>query len=241
MSDTNRLQNSLNKYFKNDIKLYYVSDAFYIIITKSDKFYEMKSNYFLSEDFPKNKISLLAISDDQSATNQIIEESIVDELCGKDIVNIANGILHAIALSANGEIYCWGSNIFGLLGNDLLQDHIFKPQLNEYLSGKQVKDICCGHLHTLVLTNDGEVYAWGHNVYGQVGNEFSINYQLLPSNLNNFIGEKCKSISCGSYHSMVLTESGRAYSWGMYSEGQLGYFSKIPELSYPNSAVINDF
>ncbi len=88
--------------------------------------------------------------------------------------------------------------------------------MNEYLGDKQVIDIFCGEKHSLVLTNSGDVYAWGCNYWGQVGigrsglNEF----QSIPMKVNVFNDEKVVMISCGGLHLMALTERGHVFSWG---------------------------
>ncbi len=83
--------------------------------------------------------------------------------------------------------------------------------MNEYLSDKKIINICCGECHPLVLTNSGEVYAWGWNRDQQIVNTSKTNYELIPSKVNVFNDEKV-IISCGYYHSMALTKSGYVFS-----------------------------
>jgi alpha-tubulin suppressor-like RCC1 family protein len=100
--------------------------------------------------------------------------------------------------------------------------YIYKPQLNQYLNDKQIIDICFGSGHSLVLTNNGEVYAWGLNSDQQVWDKRYSN-QMIPIKVNGFNDEKVIMISCGYCHSMALTESGRVFSWGDNSDGQLSH------------------
>ncbi len=74
------------------------------------------------------------------------------------------------------------------------------------------------------MINGGEVYAWGRNEFGQIGNERSggNECQLIPIKVIGFNDEKVKQVSCGLWHSMALTESRRVFSWGQNSNGQLG-------------------
>jgi hypothetical protein len=143
----------------------------------------------------------------------------VNELCFKNIIDFKNGWHHVIARTIEGNIYCWGREYLGNGKSD--HYNVNKPELNKYLSDEQVIDICCGEYHTLVLTNSGEVYAWGQNKSGQIGNGMS--NQLIPIKVNGFNGEKVIQISCGYHHSMALTESGRVFSWGNNESGQLGH------------------
>jgi len=85
--------------------------------------------------------------------------------------------------------------------------------------------MCCGFRHTIVLTSNNEVFAWGDNEWGQIGNNISSEV-LIPYKINEFIGEKVEAISCGSNHSLALTENGCVYSWGYNRYGQLGLNSE---------------
>ncbi len=69
--------------------------------------------------------------------------------------------------------------------------------------------------HSMVLTNDGNVYGCGYNNYGQLGIE------KLFEMINN-TGKTPVSISCGNSHTMVLMDDGSVYGCGYNSNGQLG-------------------
>jgi alpha-tubulin suppressor-like RCC1 family protein len=157
--------------------------------------------------------------------DEVNELTINEKLCQKQIIDFKNSSCHVIARTINGKIYCWGFNFRGVLGNGKKVDEVYKPQLNEYLSDIQIIDICCGGWHSLALTNSGQVYAWGGNDCGQIGkrtNGFNSN-QLIPIKVNGFNDEKVVMVSCGYWHSMALTESGRVFSWGDNRFEQLGH------------------
>jgi alpha-tubulin suppressor-like RCC1 family protein len=207
----NRLSIKLKEYFDEKLKLLYFYELFYkifiIIVTKEDKVYEFERNLITLLEFNRNN-------------NIFIESRLLKELCSKKIIDFKNGLCHVIARTIDGKVYCWGSNEWGVLGNGKRNDEIYSPELNQYLSDKQIIDICCGGYHTLVLTNRGEVYAWGENTKGQIGNQTSgfDQYQLIPIKVNAFNDEKVIQISCGIYHSMALTESGHVFCWGYGSQ-----------------------
>ncbi len=126
----------------------------------------------------------------------------------------------------------------GLLGIGSQDESYPKPILNQYLNNEFVIDISCGAVHSLVLTNCGEVYVWGYNYWGQIGNGCNDN-QLIPIKVKSFNNERVVMISCGYYHSMVLTECGHVYSWGYNGYGQLG-IGNTEESNEPKFVAVID-
>jgi hypothetical protein len=82
----------------------------------------------------------------------------------------------------------------------------------------------CGFWHSLALTKNGEVYAWGLISTGVSIEQMT---QSTPKKVDCFDGERVIMISCGYKHSLALTESGRVFSWGENSHGQLGTENEI--------------
>ena len=73
-----------------------------------------------------------------------------------------------MAVLENGEVYGWGYNGNGQLGlgNNINQ---LNPQRVTGLQGVVVTSVVCGYAHTLAVTDEGSLYAWGANSYGQLG------------------------------------------------------------------------
>jgi alpha-tubulin suppressor-like RCC1 family protein len=203
--------NELNDKFKQRVKILYVFQDYpnfnVLIVTKDDKTFAFGGNSYNRLGFGHKKV-----------VNKI---QIVEELCDQQIIDFANGSEHCIARNSSGKVYCWGWNYWGLLGIGSEDDSYHKPKLNQYLNNEFVIDISCGAYHSLVLTNCGEVYAWGVNWEGQVGNSCN-SHQSIPIKLKGFNNEKVVMISCGWKHSMALTECGHVYSFGNNEWGQLG-------------------
>jgi hypothetical protein len=156
-------------------------------------------------------------------SNAITDPIIANDLCNKQIVDITSGYNFVIALSRSGQLYCWGSNSYGQLGNGSQNPkYNYKPIVINCLNGIIAKRVSCGYYHTIVLTDSGDVYSFGHNVYGECGNNGFNSYQLTPFKINGFNGHKIIGISCGKHHSLALTESGHVFGWGQNTGGQLG-------------------
>ncbi|MDI6788950.1 MAG: RCC1 repeat-containing protein, partial [Planctomycetota bacterium] len=78
--------------------------------------------------------------------------------------------------------------------------------------------VACGANHTLGLRNDGTVFAWGSNGYGQLGiGNTTTQYVPTQTGLANII-----SIATGLNHSLALRNDGTVWSWGAGIYGQLG-------------------
>jgi alpha-tubulin suppressor-like RCC1 family protein len=208
--------NKLNDKFKQRVKILYVfeddEDEFNVlIVTKDEKTFAFGEN-------SNNRLGF--------GHNEVVNEiQIVKELCDQQIIDFANGSYHCIARNSSGKVYSWGWNSWGCLGIGSEDESFHKPKLNQYLNNEFVTDISCGFGHSLVLTNCGEVYAWGSNYYGQIGNGCN-NNQVIPIKVKGFNNERVVMISCGWGHSMALTECGHVYSWGANYSGQLGVRKK---------------
>lgn len=79
--------------------------------------------------------------------------------------------------------------------------------------------ISAGRLHCLALRNDGTVWAWGQNDYGQVGDGTTVN-RLVPVRVP--LPRPAVAISAGSDSSAVLLDDGAVATWGTSIFGQLG-------------------
>ena len=74
------------------------------------------------------------------------------------VVQIACGLHHTVALLENGEVYTFGSNIYGQLGVGNLIAHVGPVQVK--IPGTAIQ-VAAGSNHTVVLTSKGEVYTFG--------------------------------------------------------------------------------
>ncbi|RLG04369.1 MAG: hypothetical protein DRN68_09895, partial [Thaumarchaeota archaeon] len=127
------------------------------------------------------------------------------------IVTIAAGDAHSLVLSKNGDIYAFGNNDYGQLGLGLFPG-VCPPTKIEGIPAPAVA-IAAGCNHSLVLLENGDVYGFGSNHYGQLG----------PSNVGNYIRRPIKigglpepvvAIAAGCDHSLVLLENGDVYAFG---------------------------
>lgn len=80
------------------------------------------------------------------------------------------------------------------------------------LGTRVVVQIACGLKHTLALTNNGELYAWGSNREGQLGLGSEIKQETKPKLITSLADIPIAFIACGGYHSIVVSKSGNFIS-----------------------------
>eukprot|EP01083_Nonionella_stella_P259732 886450_1 len=89
-----------------------------------------------------------------------------------DIIKIETGAHHSLFLDSDGILYVAGESKLGQRGQGTHGlGWVTKPQPLKYFVDKniKIKDIKCGMHHSLVLTEDDKVFAWGWNMMGQCG------------------------------------------------------------------------
>jgi alpha-tubulin suppressor-like RCC1 family protein len=135
---------------------------------------------------------------------------------------VAAGSTHSLLLDSFGRLYSWGSNDYGELGNGNTNGQLV-PQPVALPPGVAAwSSIAAGTRFSVALGNDGNIYAWGRNNVGQLGNHATTNTSrptLVP--LPKVSG--WKAVAAGSAHVMALSFDGQLYSWGFNFYGQLGY------------------
>lgn len=153
----------------------------------------------------------------------------VASLSDHHISDVRCGSVHSIVLTTKGLVFSYGKGEY--TGHASTVD-ILIPTMLDYFDGIPVIQISTGFggYHTLALTERGVVYSFGHNRVSQTGlpncnesttrNSEGAFYINKPTVVE--INEKVKNINCGWGHSIVITESGNAYSCGRNTSGQLG-------------------
>ncbi|CAN6470724.1 unnamed protein product [Victoria cruziana] len=96
-----------------------------------------------------------------------------------------------------------------------------------------VRQVSCGAVHAVALSEDGLLQAWGYNEYGQLGRGFTCEGLQGARVINAFLRfldeaaefVKIIHVSCGEHHTAAISEDGEVYTWGLGSMGQLGHCS----------------
>jgi RCC1 and BTB domain-containing protein len=167
---------------------------------------------------------------------------LINDWLKKPIADISCGAFHTLILTQTSELYAVGYNRFGQIGNGYNCDQFtpIKITLNSFESEKIVS-ITCGYYHSMALTQNGRVYSWGKNNFGQLGIEptddnisigsiKSLNRSLsnnnychqIPTRISGLEGVIVRKIISGSNHNLLLTTDGEIYAFGDNSFGQIG-------------------
>ena len=173
---------------------------------------------------------------------EVLVEALFEAL--GNVTSITVGPYHTCAVresqSSNGlsEIYCWGRNESGQLGDGtdtdrsiitIVTDRVRKNNTHSLFRAERVLDIQIGLHHTCALVSSsssgdsGNLYCWGRNDYGQLGDETRTNRTYAVEALGNVT-----SMTVGPYHTCAVRESqainglSEIYCWGRNESGQLG-------------------
>jgi alpha-tubulin suppressor-like RCC1 family protein len=136
---------------------------------------------------------------------------------------VSVGHKYIMAIDINNILYGWGNNNTNQLGSFGTIKGDFKNDLIE-TSNLRWKFVCCGYMHTVAITLDGDIYTFGNNNNGQIGNN-----SIEPINIPYKIDRKdnnspwIKAV-CSMYYTIALNEAGQLYAWGR-GGGTLSYIT----------------
>ena len=132
------------------------------------------------------------------------------------------GSAHTVVLDENGEIWSVGQN--GMAGRTMTgnYDAVF-TKIGGELAGKKVVSISAGMSHTVLLTEDGEVYGAGTNLYGQLGLPSTTNLAREFTRLAADVGDgKFAYVAAGKSQTYIIDFDSNAYITGFNNSGQIG-------------------
>ena len=173
-----------------------------------------------------------------------------------DVIQVAAGDNHSLALKANGTVWAWGNNEYGKLGNGILGSYSSAVSVAKEVTDSlgapfgNVVAISAGRDHSLALraTADldnhkeiGFVWSWGYNRYGQLGNGNTTN-QANPVRVIDDAAMPVQNVvgiqtSAGSQHNFLVKEDGTLWSWGYNDYHQLGNGESNSYLPYAGQVV----
>ncbi|NQX71915.1 RCC1 repeat-containing protein, partial [Paenibacillus alba] len=149
------------------------------------------------------------------------ETTSVQVLNLSDVASAQAGTSHVVALKKDGTVWTWGYNGSSQLGDASSTNQLLPMQVIRGLSDIQM--VAAGDSHTVALKNDGTVWAWGLNNWGQIGIG-TIGIEGVPKQVWYISG--VSAVAAGSLHTLALKSDGTVWAWGSNDSGELGNGSK---------------
>ncbi|XP_037247371.1 inhibitor of Bruton tyrosine kinase isoform X2 [Falco rusticolus] len=131
------------------------------------------------------------------------------------------------------EVYTWGNNINFTLGHGGQQGK-HHPELVDLFprNGVYIKQVVLCKFHSVFLSHKGQVYTCGHGQGGRLGHGDEQTC-LVPRLVEGLAGHQCSQIAAAKDHTVVLTEDGYVYTFGLNTFHQLGILPPPPNCSVP--------
>ncbi|MBS6948341.1 MAG: chromosome condensation regulator RCC1, partial [Bifidobacterium scardovii] len=130
---------------------------------------------------------------------------------------VSAGTHHSLALDSSGHLWAWGYNRDGQLGDGTTTTERHTPVA--VTPDRTYIAVSAGSYYSLALDRSGHLWAWGYNLFGQLGDGTTTRRHtpvaVTPD--RTYI-----AVSAGSDHSLALDRSGHLWAWGYNSYGQLG-------------------
>ena len=134
-------------------------------------------------------------------------------------VQVSSGSSHACAMTASGNLYCWGSNGFAQVGAyNSAVPHVRVPSRVTAAGAGAFTSVSSGGIHTCALSQSRKLYCWGSDM-------LSLAEEIEPEAVAPRVaaaGTQFRAISLGSQHSCGLDTRGRLLCWGDTIRGALG-------------------
>jgi len=147
---------------------------------------------------------------------------------GEKIKSINLGEYHGIAVTSNNRVFTWGNNLKGQLGDGSNVNQSTPTEITNQFNlttNETIELMSLGISHSIVVTSEERVFAWGDNSNGQLGDGTNVNQSSpkdITSQFNLVSQEKFRLLSLGESHSTLLTTYGKIIIWGDNVDGKLG-------------------
>ena len=142
-----------------------------------------------------------------------------------EVTSIWGGARSTIVLKSDGTVWTWGANFAGKLGVGQSSTNLGRVLVPAEVHGagdvaflNSVKAIMGGEVHNVALQSDGTVWAWGNNMFGQLGNG-STNEAHTPVQVS--VLHSVTALGGRGYHTLALEADGSVWGWGWNSMGEL--------------------
>ncbi len=162
----------------------------------------------------------------------------VTVLGATNIVAIAAGRFHSLALKSDSTLLAWGGNFSGEIGDGSSTDR-FTPVAVGGSNSNNIVAIAAGLNHSVALRKDGTVLTWGSDEFGQLGDGTALEDKSTPVVIGG--ASNVVAIAAGGFHTLALKADGTMLSWGKDDLGQLGNNAALVNQVSPVSVLLGAF
>ncbi|KAL6524965.1 PH, RCC1 and FYVE domains-containing protein 1 [Orobanche minor] len=150
-----------------------------------------------------------------------------------DVHYISCGVRHALLVTRQGEVFSWGEESGGRLGHGVGKDATH-PRLVESLTFCSIDFVACGEFHTCAVSMAGELYTWGDGTHyaGLLGHGTEVSHWIPKRISGPLEGLQVASVTCGPWHTALITSTGQLFTFGDGTFGVLGHGNR-ESIFYP--------
>jgi len=193
----------------------------------------------------KSSTTLPKVPDSVDVGNEYLKPNAIELRGDIRLRYAAGGDEHSMVITTSGCLYSFGSNRNGQLGigrpkeikktagngttgTTYESDVVIEPrQVVGALNKSRVIQVSLGYTHSAAVTEDGLLYTWGESFNGRLGYSNAGTDIYIPKTVPDFAYIECLRVSCGGFHTLVLTADQKVYSFGE-ADARLGLGDSIP-------------
>lgn len=145
-----------------------------------------------------------------------------------NLVAVQGGAAHCLMLTSAGALWTFGDNHHGQLGNGTTKCTYIPVLINgTAFGGAAIASISSGNQHSGAVDVNGQIWMWGANYNGQIGNGTTTD-QTTPTNIVPVAGQTCTDLTLGGSndgvngHTMAILTNNQVWAWGTDADSQLG-------------------
>jgi alpha-tubulin suppressor-like RCC1 family protein len=178
----------------------------------------------------KNKYGQLGLGHTNNMSTPTSILPLSDPLNPKNVRCIAAGKSHSAIIAEDGDVYTWGRGWDGQLGHDVVTEIELEPRIVPEMENRASASAACGRAHTVVITDNGNVWSWGDNKCGQLGLG-NLNSTSTPKLVKSLEEQEATHVACGADHTVVITIANEVYGFGngVYDQLGLGTLGLFPQ------------
>ena len=141
------------------------------------------------------------------------------------VESAALGFAHTLIIeNSTGRLYAFGDDSHGQVTGQVsgTKTQQFTPHAPEFVREDKFKAVSAGLFHSAAITTEGELITFGSNKHGQALSNQNENASTTSGRWMPSDGSKCVDVVCGRYHTAVIDDRGRVWTFGDNKHGQLG-------------------